>query len=966
MQTQHVAGSGPARPNGRSPTVDLIQRLPGLPPIEVSDDEFLASVFRDLAPFAHVTGFADDPGRIPVDRRGLCWGGTHYNRANGQLSAEGWNRYFCISQFWVELADPRPRRRKAQFRQTHCIVADDVGEKVPIDRVATLPLPSWVLETSRGNYQWGWILEAPATDRARVDNLLDGLVNLGLAPDGKDPGMRGVTRYVRLPGGWNTKAKCGPGGFRCQMRYWAPWTTTTLEALASPFGVNLDASRSDGADRTVAEFADHPIFDSVRVLKDIRPGEYYIECPWVDEHTDRDNSGTWLKTFDTGMVGFECHHGHCQNRDTPDFLDKLGAKGKVDAWRLFRGLKDLESPLSGTAQGTGEWATEENTPDPKGAGRGVESASEDDYPAAGLWGGAPTGQGENNRTDATGANPAGLSTIPSFLDPPPAPPPAPPPGAPIGPVTTAGNGAVQGPGNLGPGGSGPGEADGGSIDSVRRLISSIRHGDVDAIARIIDAIAEAGFNPVQVETLLKDVRGHAGVTMQALQRQYKDRKRVVVERLKRETAARRAQELMSGGGGPAVPIYQAAPGDIAYPFPEGDLPDGRGLPHVENLRALCQHHGISIRHNVMTHAIEVNIPGARFFEEERENLQVGAMRDIAVASNLSTDRIDSLILALGCEAPYHPFIEWLKSGTWDGVRRFEALGSVVHGVDDPGLFLDVLRHWMRSIVVAALGTYEDSPPRGVLTFTGPQHVGKTAFFRKLLPKGMFLEGLHLDPRNKDDMIRATRGLLCELGELDATFRKSDIAVLKSFLSNTEDRVRLPYAPRESRFIRRTVYCATVNGREFLIDSTGNSRFWVFEVQGFDLDRLSAMRRDGTLFKIWLELLAEVQAGAPWLLPKDVERALEARGEAHRRVGAVEQGLEDMFDWDAPREQWQRVTTTAIAKMLDLRPSANGNYGITEPLRRLLHPHTGQKSAVRMRPIGGGALFKGWEVPPWRF
>ena len=82
---------------------------------------------------------------------------------------------------------------------------DDVKEKLNLEEVNRLPAPSWV-ETSKGSEQWGYILTEPCTERHQVENLLDGLVANGLAPDGRDPGMKGVTRYVRLPDGYNTKS----------------------------------------------------------------------------------------------------------------------------------------------------------------------------------------------------------------------------------------------------------------------------------------------------------------------------------------------------------------------------------------------------------------------------------------------------------------------------------------------------------------------------------------------------------------------------------------------------------------------------------------------------------------------------------------------------------------------------------------------------------------------------------------
>jgi hypothetical protein len=287
-----------------------------------------------------VTAFPDDPLAIDNERRGLCWGGKWAKYVNGEMKGQV-NQYFTISVFNPD-EDGRAVRRKSHFLATYVIVADDVKDKVPEAQARLLPPPSWRLETSPGNEQWGWILSIPETDRTRVENLLDGLVRQGLAPDGTDPGMRGVTRYLRLPEGWNTKsayiAQLG-APFKCRMLEWDPEHRVSMEQLAGPFGVDLNARRSDAELGEGLEHPDHPVLNALTVLDDKGAGQYLVECPWIEEHTNGDNSGTWLITKSDGSIGFECHHGHCQDRTGADLLEKLGLRGQLDTWRAFRQLE---------------------------------------------------------------------------------------------------------------------------------------------------------------------------------------------------------------------------------------------------------------------------------------------------------------------------------------------------------------------------------------------------------------------------------------------------------------------------------------------------------------------------------------------------------------------------------------------------------------------------------------------------
>jgi len=312
--------------------------------------EFLSAIFGTSVSIVHVTDFKDDPGAIPPGKHLMAWRGNYF----GQYSfGNDTNQYFTISTF---KADERgdARRRKSLYSATHCIVLDDVREKLSMAEVSKLPSPSWVLETSGGSEQWGYILSTPCTDRTKAENLLDGLVSNGLAPEGRDPGMKGVTRYVRLPDGYNTKASRWVNGapFKCRMLQWNPFNTVTLEQLASPFHVDLNAARRESRVDGASNIADHPLLqisDLIHVKEVRGNGRFDITCPWVDEHTNADDSGSAVFTNGDGTIGFKCHHGACQERTGRNLLDHIevsspGFSSVLSGWQMRRAFADLATP----------------------------------------------------------------------------------------------------------------------------------------------------------------------------------------------------------------------------------------------------------------------------------------------------------------------------------------------------------------------------------------------------------------------------------------------------------------------------------------------------------------------------------------------------------------------------------------------------------------------------------------------
>jgi hypothetical protein len=289
-------------------------------PAPIGNSQFLAAIFAEHAAEAHVTGFVEPPDNIPRDQRGLCWAGRRYGSRDLQ---PGHNNYFVISTFNPLVEDGRARavRRKAQFALGHCVVVDDVGTKVKRDDARLRP-PTWRLETSPGNEQWGYLLDAPCADGALFSGVLALMVAKGLSITGDDPGMKGVTRYVRLPVGVNRKIKYGDLGFVCKMQEWQPERRYTIDALLAAFGATQADARAlaegVGAEGKVAA----P--DSDRLLRMLdgmglyqRPiagklGWHEITCPWLEAHSDGDDSGTAVFVREDGGYGFQCHHGHCE------------------------------------------------------------------------------------------------------------------------------------------------------------------------------------------------------------------------------------------------------------------------------------------------------------------------------------------------------------------------------------------------------------------------------------------------------------------------------------------------------------------------------------------------------------------------------------------------------------------------------------------------------------------------------
>lgn len=346
IETKRPGDSGRSHPgqqgNGRS--VASWKYTPTKRPIALSNREFLTHAFfrcgADEVPW--VAGFPGDPNTVEH--------GAWMGRAAlplPQFIRDVNNCYAVVSSF-CRGEDGRYHRRKDCFSGMYVVMVDDVGTKVPFDRVHLEP--TCLVETSPGNFQAWYFLDEAERDRRRAERLIKGMIASGLTSDGSDPGMNGVTRYGRLPVGINGKAKYADESgmpFVQRVAHWTPSVRYSLDDIAQAYSVDL-AIDAGPRKRTVrkprlalacsaGEDGLTGILEALGLyLEPISSldGGHRIVCPWVHEHTDEEPSGTAY--FDPSEEnswagGFKCQHGHCQHRTIADlthFVTRILQKNK--------------------------------------------------------------------------------------------------------------------------------------------------------------------------------------------------------------------------------------------------------------------------------------------------------------------------------------------------------------------------------------------------------------------------------------------------------------------------------------------------------------------------------------------------------------------------------------------------------------------------------------------------------------
>lgn len=331
-----------------------------------------------------------------------------------------------------------------------------------------------------------------------------------------------------------------------------------------------------------------------------------------------------------------------------------------------------------------------------------------------------------------------------------------------------------------------------------------------------------------------------------------------------------------------------------------------------NVVSLMKYLHITARYNMTTKSFEIRTPGRSFSIDNEKNAFDGYMRSKCVEYGLPENSWKHNAFNICDMAAYNPVQEWILSKPWDGRTR---LLELIDTLETPASYPDGLKEtlvtkWLISAVAAAC-VPRDFHCRGVLVLQGAQSQGKTSWFKRLIPSeklplGWFGEAVAINPDNRDSIKIAVSKWIVELGELEATFKKADMNKLKGFLTLASDELRLPYAPGESRYPRRTVFAATVNDRHFLIDDTGNTRWWVIECLALNY------RHEIDMQQLFAEVYEEYHRnGSPWWLTREEEERLEKQNENYKIPSAIDDLIRRRLEWDVAETFWTRRSVAEV-------------------------------------------------------
>lgn len=238
----------------------------------------------------------------------------------------------------------------------------------------------------------------------------------------------------------------------------------------------------------------------------------------------------------------------------------------------------------------------------------------------------------------------------------------------------------------------------------------------------------------------------------------------------------------------------------------------------------------------------------------------------------------------------HPVRSYLESLEWDGEERISGWLQDYLGAEE-GDYVEFIGS--RFLVAAVRRIYEPGYKfDSMLVLEGLQGAGKSSALRVLAGDDWFADATEVgaDPK---EIIETTSGAwIVECAELSG-LSKREVEKVKTFVSRQNDKARGAY----NRFVddvpRQFVLAGTVNKERYLLDDTGNRRFWPIRVgveREVDLNAL-AQDRD----QLWAEAYYfAMKPKFKTYMSGEILELSRTEQNARRYVDDVEEQLHDWF------------------------------------------------------------------------
>ena len=247
---------------------------------------------------------------------------------------------------------------------------------------------------------------------------------------------------------------------------------------------------------------------------------------------------------------------------------------------------------------------------------------------------------------------------------------------------------------------------------------------------------------------------------------------------------------------------------------------------------------IQTRYKIFYNEMELDYYLNDILENKLEKLDKDLLAYILADNGFTgfKDLLNPIIKTLGRNNNFHPikaYFEHIHEKPYNPEKEPDYIGKLCEHIElkdnrEMSLFK---KHFMymlvRSIKQVFLDHYFNK--QAFILLSSAQNIGKSSFFRYLIPNGLesyYSEDFNID---KDGKIAICTNWIINIDEMSA-LSKFDIRQLKAFMSKDSIKERLPYDAKATKNKRTANFVGTTNDIELLSDPTGSVRFIIFEIE----------------------------------------------------------------------------------------------------------------------------------------
>lgn len=234
--------------------------------------------------------------------------------------------------------------------------------------------------------------------------------------------------------------------------------------------------------------------------------------------------------------------------------------------------------------------------------------------------------------------------------------------------------------------------------------------------------------------------------------------------------------------------------------------------------------------------------------------------------------------------PYKEFLDGLPE--WNSNDHIAKLAGTVT-TTNMNYWIWCLTKWLVAFVGSLAN--ENVVNQTALIFCGKQGIGKSSWFRNILPPVLrkYSSSGFLDPKDKETLVQLSELCQFNMDEVE-NLRPRNVEAIKELITKASMYLRRAYTTLSQNYPRRCSFCGTANGTNILHDITGNRRFLCQNVLSIDYSL-----KNIDLNQVYAQAYHLYNSGFQyWLDPKE-QAAVEMQN-SQFRAKSIEEELIDIY------------------------------------------------------------------------